>query len=38
MDVVDKIAKAPTGSRRPVPEGRAADKVIITKAVIVDAK
>ncbi len=38
MDVVDKIAKAPTGSGGPFPKDVPVDKVIITKAVIVDAK
>ena len=43
MDVVDKIAKAPKGATGPVPPGMnpgdvPADKVVITKAVVVDAK
>ncbi len=38
MDVVDKIAKAPTGSGGPFPKDVPVEKVIITKAVIVDAK
>ncbi len=43
MDVVDKIAKAPKGATGPVPPGInpadvPAEKVIINKAVILDAK
>ncbi|MEO8676184.1 MAG: peptidylprolyl isomerase [Casimicrobiaceae bacterium] len=38
MDVVDKIAKAPTGAGGPFPKDVPAEKVIITKAVVVDAK
>jgi len=38
MDVVDKIAKAPTGSGGPFPKDVPVEKVIITKAVIVGAK
>lgn len=38
MDVVDKIAKAPTGSGGPFPKDVPVEKVIITKAVVVDAK
>ena len=38
MDVVDKIAKAPTGSGGPFPKDVPAEKVIINKAVVVDAK
>ena len=38
MDVVDKIAKAPTGSGGPFPKDVPVEKVIINKAVVVDAK
>jgi peptidyl-prolyl cis-trans isomerase B (cyclophilin B) len=38
MDVVDKIAKAPTGGGGPFPKDVPVEKVIITKAVVVDAK
>jgi peptidyl-prolyl cis-trans isomerase B (cyclophilin B) len=38
MDVVDKIAKAPTGAGGPFPKDVPVEKVIITKAVVVDAK
>jgi len=38
MDVVDKIAKAPTGAGGPFPKDVPAEKVVITKAVVVDAK
>jgi cyclophilin family peptidyl-prolyl cis-trans isomerase len=38
MDVVDKIATAPTGSGGPFPKDVPVEKVIITKAVIVGAK
>ena len=38
MDVVDKIAKAPTGAGGPFPKDVPVEKVIITKAAVVDAK
>jgi len=38
MDVVEKIAKAPTGAGGPFPKDVPAEKVIITKAVVIDAK
>ena len=38
MDVVDKIAKAPTGGGGPFPKDVPAEKVIINKAVVLDAK
>jgi peptidyl-prolyl cis-trans isomerase A (cyclophilin A)/peptidyl-prolyl cis-trans isomerase B (cyclophilin B) len=38
MDVVDKIAKAPTGAGGPFPKDVPAEKVIITRAFVVDAK
>ena len=38
MDVVDKIAKAPTGAGGPFPKDVPAEKVIITKAFVVEAK
>ena len=38
MDVVDKIAKAPTGAGGPFPKDVPVEKVIITKAVLIDAK
>jgi len=38
MDVVDKIAKAPTGAGGPFPKDVPVEKVIITKAYIVDSK
>jgi len=37
MDVVDKIAKAPTGAGGPFPKDVPADKVVINSAVVVDA-
>jgi peptidyl-prolyl cis-trans isomerase B (cyclophilin B) len=38
MDVVDKIAKAPTGGGGPFPKDVPAEKVIINNAVVIDAK
>jgi peptidyl-prolyl cis-trans isomerase A (cyclophilin A)/peptidyl-prolyl cis-trans isomerase B (cyclophilin B) len=38
MDVVDKIAKAPTGGGGPFPKDVPVERVIITKAYVVDAK
>ena len=38
MDVVDKIAKAPTGAGGPFPKDVPQEKVIITKAFVVEAK
>ena len=38
MDVVDKIAKAPTGGGGPFPKDVPAEKVIINTAVVIDAK
>ena len=38
MDIVDKIAKSPTGSGGPFQKDVPVEKVIVTKAVIVDAK
>jgi peptidyl-prolyl cis-trans isomerase B (cyclophilin B) len=38
MDVVDKIAKAPTGAGGPFPKDVPAEKVVINKAVVIDAK
>jgi len=38
MDVVNKIAKAPTGAGGPFPQDVPAEKVVINKAVVVDAK
>ena len=38
MDVVDKIAKAPTGSGGPFPKDVPVEKVIINKVVVIDAK
>jgi peptidyl-prolyl cis-trans isomerase B (cyclophilin B) len=38
MEVVDKIAKAPTGAGGPFPKDVPAERVIITKAYVVDAK
>ena len=38
MDVVYKIAKAPTGAGGPFPKDVPVEKVIITKAYIVEAK
>jgi len=38
MDVVDKIAKGPTGPGGPFPRDVPAERVIITKAYVVDAK
>ena len=37
MDVVDKIAKAPTGAGGPFPKDVPAEKVVINTAVVVDA-
>ena len=37
MDVVDKIAKAPTAAGGPFPTDVPVEKVIINKAVVVDA-
>jgi peptidyl-prolyl cis-trans isomerase A (cyclophilin A)/peptidyl-prolyl cis-trans isomerase B (cyclophilin B) len=37
MDVVDRIAKAPTGAGGPFPTDVPVEKVIINKAVVVDA-
>ena len=37
MDVVDKIAKAPTGAGGPFPKDVPPQQVIINKAVVVDA-
>jgi peptidyl-prolyl cis-trans isomerase B (cyclophilin B) len=37
MDVVDKIAKAPTGAGGPFPKDVPTEKVVINKAVVVDA-
>jgi peptidyl-prolyl cis-trans isomerase A (cyclophilin A)/peptidyl-prolyl cis-trans isomerase B (cyclophilin B) len=37
MDVVDKIAKGPTGAGGPFPKDVPAEKVIINKAVVLDA-
>lgn len=37
MDIVDKIAKAPTGAGGPFPKDVPTEKVIINKAVVVDA-
>ena len=37
MDVVDKIAKTPTGSDGPFPKDVPTEKVIINKAVVLDA-
>ena len=37
MDVVDKIAKTPTGSGGPFPKDVPVEKIIINKAVVVDA-
>ena len=37
MAVVDKIAKAPTGAGGPFPKDVPAEKVIINKAIVVDA-
>jgi hypothetical protein len=36
MDVVDKIAKAPTGAGGPFPKDVPAEQVLIKSAVIVD--
>jgi peptidyl-prolyl cis-trans isomerase B (cyclophilin B) len=38
MDVVDKIAKAPTGAGGPFPKDVPVEKVVITKASVIDAK
>ncbi|NDP41771.1 MAG: peptidyl-prolyl cis-trans isomerase [Aromatoleum sp.] len=38
MDVVDKIAKGATGAGGPFPKDVPVEKVLITKAVVVDAK
>jgi cyclophilin family peptidyl-prolyl cis-trans isomerase len=38
MDVVDKIAKAPTGAGGPFPKDVPQQKVIIEKAFVVEAK
>jgi cyclophilin family peptidyl-prolyl cis-trans isomerase len=38
MDVVDRIAKAPTGAGGPFPKDVPVEKVIINKAVVIDAK
>ena len=38
MDVVDRIAKAPTGSGGPFPKDVPVEKVIINKAVVVETK
>jgi cyclophilin family peptidyl-prolyl cis-trans isomerase len=38
MDVVDKIAKAPTGPGGPFPKDVPKEKVVITKAFVVEAK
>jgi len=38
MDVVDKVAKAPTGAGGPFPKDVPTEKVIINKAVVIDAK
>ena len=38
MDVVNKIAKAPTGSGGPFPKDVPAEKVIINKAVVIEGK
>ena len=38
MDVVDRIAKASTGAGGPFPKDVPAEKVIINKAVVIDAK
>jgi peptidyl-prolyl cis-trans isomerase B (cyclophilin B) len=38
MDVVEKIAKAPTGSGGPFPKDVPVEKVIINKAFVIDAK
>ena len=38
MDVVDKIAKAPTGAGGPFPKDVPQEKVIITKAFVVEGK
>lgn len=37
MDVVDRIAKAPTGAGGPFPKDVPVEKVIVNKAVVVDA-
>ncbi len=38
MDIVDKIAKAPTGAGGPFPKDVPAERVMINKAVVIDAK
>jgi peptidyl-prolyl cis-trans isomerase A (cyclophilin A)/peptidyl-prolyl cis-trans isomerase B (cyclophilin B) len=38
MDVVDRIAKAPTGAGGPFPKDVPVQKVIVTKAIVVDVK
>lgn len=38
MDVVDKIAKAPTGAGGPFPKDVPVEKIVINKASVVDAK
>ncbi len=38
MDVVDKIAKAPTGAGGPFPKDVPTEKVIVTKAFVVETK
>ena len=38
MDVVDKIAKAPTGAGGPFPKDVPVEKVVITKASVIEAK
>ena len=38
MDVVDKIAKAPTGAGGPFPKDVPVEKVVINKASVIDAK
>jgi peptidyl-prolyl cis-trans isomerase B (cyclophilin B) len=38
MDVVDRIAKAPTGAGGPFPKDVPVEKVVITKASVIDAK
>jgi peptidyl-prolyl cis-trans isomerase B (cyclophilin B) len=38
MDVVDKIAKTPTGGGGPFPKDVPVQKVIINKAVVVEGK
>ena len=38
MDIVNKIANAPTGSGGPFPKDVPVDKIIVNKAVVVEAK